>query len=84
MHPIWYLCKAIQTNSYEISNGSYHPTVQHPTEKNTMVCEYVVWVYCFCIMYDVYMYVNIPLNSVFVVIWKKNLLVLLFEWTFEL
>ncbi|KAG2372540.1 uncharacterized protein HKW66_Vig0205910 [Vigna angularis] len=36
MHPMLYLCKAIQTNSYEISNGSYHPTVQHPTEKNTM------------------------------------------------
>ncbi|WVZ01436.1 hypothetical protein V8G54_027505 [Vigna mungo] len=36
VHPILYLCKAIQTNSYEISNGSYHPTVQHPTEKNTM------------------------------------------------
>ncbi|TKY66262.1 nucleolar GTP-binding protein [Spatholobus suberectus] len=36
LHPILCFCKAIQTNSYEIVNGSYHPTAQQTKEKNTM------------------------------------------------
>ncbi|KAK7339250.1 hypothetical protein VNO77_19906 [Canavalia gladiata] len=36
LHPILCLCKGIQTSSYEISNGSYHPTVQQTKEKNTV------------------------------------------------
>ncbi|XP_052107285.1 nucleolar GTP-binding protein 1 isoform X2 [Arachis duranensis] len=35
-HPIFYFCKSMQTNSYEIANGSYNPTVQQTKEKSMM------------------------------------------------
>ncbi|KAK7293255.1 hypothetical protein RJT34_16118 [Clitoria ternatea] len=36
LHPISFFCKAIQTNSYEIANGSYHPSLQQTKETNSM------------------------------------------------
>ncbi|XP_061355765.1 uncharacterized protein LOC133300266 isoform X2 [Gastrolobium bilobum] len=36
MHPILCFCKRIQTNSYEVANGSYHPTVEQTKEKNIL------------------------------------------------